>query len=59
MAKVKNWMMDIEEFCDGLFYGGDSEYTVEEAADLVELTFHSKTAGVHAKEYIEKTLGEI
>ena len=59
MGKVKNWMMDIEEFCDGLFYGGDSEYTVEEAADLVESKFHSKMAGDHAKEYIEKTLGEI
>ena len=59
MSKVKNWMMDIEEFCDGLFYGGDSEYTVEEAANLVEAKFHSKTAGDHAKEYIEKTLAEI
>ena len=22
--KMKNYMMDIEEFCDGYFYGGDS-----------------------------------
>ena len=33
MGKVKNWMMDIEEFCDGYFYGGDSEFTIEEVAD--------------------------
>ena len=33
MGKVKNWMMDIEEFCDGYFFGGESEFTVEEVAD--------------------------
>jgi len=58
MGAVKNWMMDIEEFCDGLFYGGDSEYTVEEAADMVESKF-GFGSGDHAKEYIEKTLGEM
>ena len=59
MAKVKNWMMDIEEFCDNFFYGGDSEYEVEEIADLVESKFHSKMAGDHAKEYVTKTLGAL
>ena len=59
MSKVKNWMMDIEEFCDGLFYGGDSEYTVEEAANLAESQFNSKMAGDHAKEYVTKTLDMI
>ena len=58
MAKVKNWMMDIEEFCDNFFYGGDSEYEVEEIADLAESKFGSG-AGNYAKEYIEKTLAEI
>ena len=52
-------MMDIEEFCDEFCYGGDSEYTVEEVADFAEWHFHSKLAGDHAKEYIEKTLGEM
>jgi hypothetical protein len=59
MGKVKNWMMDIEEFCDEFFCGGDSEYTVEEVADFAKSHFHSKLAGDHAKEYIEKTLGEM
>ena len=54
MAKVKNWMMDIEEFCDDFFYGGDSEYEVEEIADLAESKFGSG-AGNNAQEYIEKT----
>ena len=30
MGKMKNFMMDIEEFCDGYFYGGDSEFTIDE-----------------------------
>ena len=58
MAKVKNWMMDIEEFCDNFFYGGDSEYEVEEIADLAESKF-GPGAGAYAQEYIEKTLAEI
>ena len=32
MSKMKNYMMDIEEFCDGYFYGGDSEFTIDEVA---------------------------
>ena len=58
MAKVKNWMMDIEEFCDDFFYGGDSEYEVGEVADLAESQFGSG-AGDYAQEYIETTLGEM
>ena len=58
MAKVKNWMMDIEEFCDDFFYSGDSEYEVEEVADFAESKFGSG-AGTYAQEYIEKTLAEI
>ena len=59
MGKVKNWMMDIEEFCDGYFYGGDSEFTVEEVADDAEKFFVSVEAGNYAKTYIEKTLAKI
>ena len=59
MSKVKNWMMDIEEFCDGYFYGGDSEFTVEEVADDAEKFFSSVEAGNYAQKYLEKTLGEI
>ena len=58
MAKVKNWMMDIEEFCDNFFYDGDSEYEVGEISDLAESKF-GPGAGVYAQEYIEKTLTEI
>ena len=39
MSKMKNYMMDIEEFCDGYFYGGvDSEFTIDEvAADVISI----------------------
>ena len=30
MSNMKNYMMDVEEFCDGYFYGGDSEFTIDE-----------------------------
>ena len=56
MAKVKNYMMEIEEFCDGYFYGGDSEFTVEEVAEDATKFFVSVEAGKYAKQYIEKTL---
>ena len=58
MGKVKYWMMDIEEFCDNFFYGGDSKCEVGEVSDLAESKFGSG-AGVYAQEYIEKTLAEI
>ena len=58
MAKVKNWMMDIEEVWDDFFYSGDSEYEGEEVADLAESKFGSG-AGNYAQEYIEKTLAEL
>ena len=58
MGKVKYWMMDIEEFCDNFFYGGDSEFEVGEVADLAESKF-GFGAGDYAQEYIEKTLAEI
>ena len=60
MGAVKNWMMNIEEFCDGYFYGEVEIYfTVEEVAEDAATYFNSKVAGLHAKEYVTKTLGEI
>ena len=60
MGAVKNWMMNIEEFCDGYFYGeGEIDFTVEEVTEDATAYFHSKVAGAHAKEYVTKILGEI
>ena len=64
MSKMKNWMMDIEEFCDGYFYGSDQpdftvDFTAEEVAADAENHFNSKMAGDHAEEYVTKILGMI
>ena len=59
MSKMKNYMLDIEEFCDGYFYGGDSEYTVEEVATDAGWYFKSVVAKNYAETYLVKTLGEI
>ena len=60
MGKMKNYMMDIEEFCDGYFHGeGEVDFTAEEVAEDAEKFFYSKMAGDHAKEYVTKILGMI
>ena len=57
MGAVKNWMMNIEEFCDGYCHGeGGIDFTAEEVAEDAAAFFHSKVAGDHAKEYVTKTL---
>ena len=59
MAKVKNWMMDIEEFCDGYFYGGPVDFTIDEVVADVGMYFMSTDAKEYAKKYLKKVLGEI
>lgn len=59
MGKVKNWMMDIEEFCNGYFYGGDVDFTVDEVVEDVGMYFRSTMAKEYARGYIEKNLAEI
>ena len=62
MSKMKNYMMDIEEFCDDYFSAG-APYgvptSVEEVAANAQSFFHSKMAGDHAKEYVTKIIGEL
>ena len=60
MGKVKNYMMDIEDFCNGQFYGGYVDFTIDEVVEDVGMYFkYEKAAKVYAKEYLTKTLGEI
>ena len=60
MSKMKNYMMDIEEFCDGYFYGGDVDFTIDEVVEDAGMYFKYDTmAKEYAKEYLTKTLGEI
>ena len=58
MSKMKNYMMDIEEFCDGYFYGGDSEFTIDEVAADADKYFRSTMAGDYAMDYLKRQLGE-
>ena len=59
MGKVKNYMMDIEDFCNGYFYGGESEFTIDEVVEDVGMYFRSTMAKEYARGYIEKNLAEI
>ena len=58
MSKMKNYMMDIEEFCDDCFFGGN-EVTVDEVVHAADVKFRSTMAGDHARKYLETQLGEM
>ncbi len=58
MSKMKNYMMDIEEFCDDCFFGGN-ELTVDEVVHAADVKFRSTMAGDHARKYLETQLGEM
>ena len=50
MGKVKNYMMDIEDFCNGYFYGGESEFTIDEVVEDVGMYFkYDNAAKVYAR----------
>ena len=55
MSKMKNYMMDIEEFCDDYFFGGN-ELTVDEVVHAADVKFRSTMAGDHARKYLETQL---
>ena len=57
MSKMKNYMMDIEEFCDGYGFGGD-EFDFDEVAAAADKSFRSTMAGDYAKDYLKRTYGE-
>jgi len=56
MSKIKNMIMEIEEYCDWYMNGNYSESTVEEVSKDAEKFFGSMMAGQYAKKYIERTL---
>ncbi len=57
MSKMKNYMMDIEEFCDGYGFGGD-EFDFDEVAAAADKSFRSTMAGDYAKDYLKRTYGD-
>jgi len=66
MSKTKNYMMDVEEFCDGYFYGDMSDetsvpndFTIDEVVEDVGMYFKSNEATKYAKQYLTEQLGEM
>jgi hypothetical protein len=51
-------MMDIEEFVDGYFYGGEVDFTIDEVVEDVGMMFRSLEAQNYAKRYLTQTLSE-
>ncbi len=62
MGKMKNFMMDVEEFVDGYFYGGmfsvDGEVDIDEIVEDVGMYFKSGEAVEYARRYITEQSGE-
>jgi len=63
MSNMKNFMMDVEEFCNGYSYDGMSgllfkDFTVNEVIEDVEMYFKSSEAVKYAKQYLIQKIGE-
>ena len=59
MSKMMNWMMDIEDFCNGYSYGGMNDFTVDEVVEDVGMYFKSDTAKIYARQYLTEQSGEM
>ena len=57
MSNMKNYMMDVEEFCDGYAFGGD-EHCIDEVVAAVDNAFRSTVAGDYARDYLTWKFGE-
>ena len=60
MSKMKNYMMDIEEFCDGYYFPdlGPVDFTIDEIVEDAGKYFRSIEAGKYAKTYLTTRFGE-
>jgi hypothetical protein len=60
MSKIKNYMMDIEDFCNGYFQSHyETDFTVDEVVEDVGIYFKTDSAKDYARNYLTKTLGEM
>ena len=57
MSNIKNYMLDVEEFCDGYAFGGD-EHCIDEVAAAADNAFRSTMAGDYARDYLTWKFGE-
>ena len=58
MSAMKNYMMDIQEFCDGYSYGGMNDFTIDEVVEDVHMYFKTNEAAKYARLYLTEQLGE-
>jgi len=60
MSKMNNWMMAIEDFCNGYDYGeGVSDFIADEIVEDAEMYFKSTEAAKYARQYITTQMGEM
>jgi hypothetical protein len=59
MTKIKNYIMDIEDFCDGYSYGGMNDFTIDEVVEDVSMYLKSNDATKYARQYLTEQMGEI
>jgi hypothetical protein len=72
MSKMSDYMMDVENFCDGYFYGGMKDFTIDEVVEDVNRYFGFSVggdevpnsgdfllAGLYARNYLLEKLGEV
>ena len=57
MSNMKNYMMDVEEFCDGYAFGGDG-HCIDEVAAAADNAFRSTMAGDYARDYLTWKFGK-
>ena len=61
MSKMNNWMMEIEDFCNGYFFDAaiPNDFSVDEVVEDVGMYFKSGEATKYAKQYLTEQLGEM
>ena len=60
MSKMTNYMMNVEEFCQGYYYPdlGLTDFTIDEVVEDVGVYFKTNIAKEYAKKYLEGEFGE-
>jgi len=56
-----NYMMDVEEFCNGYFYPdlGLTDFTIDEVVEDAGAYFKTTMAEDYARKYLSEVMGEM
>ena len=58
MGAIKNWMIDIQEFCDEYSYGGKNDFTIDGVVEDVGKHFKTDMATKYARWYLLAHMGK-